>query len=121
MSEPTYERCIPCGESFRVDSDRFYGKFWCKACSRKFPGSLLKATVESSRYALKLHNGELICFMHAEFSGEFVHLTGISYDSEGPSDAFKLSAIEPAIRFERGVDIRVADVLWCADCQGESK
>jgi hypothetical protein len=50
--------------------------------------------VDPFKYSLRLRTGELMNFESAEFAGEFVHLaTGIN----------------------RGLDVRIADIVWCRD------
>jgi hypothetical protein len=96
------EKCVACnnGETDLMDGI-------CGTCRTKYPVSLLKALgVPSLYYAVGLRTGEIIRFSDASIHGEFAHVTGVEYgDGETISPRF----------CDRGIDIRIADIVWCAD------
>lgn len=98
----TQEECLGgCGAIVAHQwADFFSGA--CDACSKRYPPSLIKACVDPLDYALKLRTGEVIRFEVAAINGggEWVTLTNCSgLEHECP----------------RGVDVRISDIVWCAD------
>ena len=76
-------------------------EFFCEACKAKYPPSLLKAVQDPFNYACRLDTGEVINFESATIAGDYCTLEGIQ---------------QPAARlFERGLDVRVSAIVWCAD------
>lgn len=105
VSDSSPEPCPACN---RLMMPRSKEEF-CRNCQHKYPASLLKAAIDPFTYALKLRTGQVWYFEDAEIhGGDYVHLTGVTSD---PND---LDA-EAAHVFERGVDVRVSDIVWCAD------
>jgi hypothetical protein len=85
------------------------GEDLCRPCRLRYPPALLKATCDYFDYALRLRTGETIFFCSATIQGDFVHLTldGSICQHQGEP--------APPYPFERGVDVRAADIVWCAD------
>lgn len=105
-------KCVGCGTIKRVE-DPFDTTYVCDDCAAKFPASLLKSVVDYAfDYALQLRSGEVIRFQGARLHGEFVHLNGIQYRT-APGTAG--TTTKPRFPFDRGLDVRVADIVWCAD------
>ena len=75
-----------------------------------YPPSLAKAcTDDCFYYAMCLKNGVIIEFEGAVENGEWIHIPGEKI--RGCSSA----NIANGLCFERGIDIRVSEILWCAD------
>jgi hypothetical protein len=70
-------------------------------CPSTYPPALRKACCDPFTYALELSSGQCFRFASAEIiSPEWVHIVGGGADQLG---------------FLRGVDVRVADIIWVAD------
>jgi hypothetical protein len=89
----------------------------CFACRHRYPPSLLKAVSDPFDYALRLRTGEVIQFQSAELNGDYVTLTlhgglGDHADTYNPhgQDGPRLEYPCP-----RGVDVRLSEIVWCAD------
>lgn len=78
----------------------------------RYPPSLLKATEDHFDYALKLTTGEVIRFTEATIHGDYVTL-----HPEGGVDGrgFDPSLGNRQFSCPRGVDVRVDQIVWCAD------
>ncbi len=75
----------------------------CERCLLSLPPSLVKATHDPFDYALALRDGTEILFSEALIMGQFVRLTLLH--AERLFDHI----------MERGVDVRISDIMWCAD------
>ena len=86
----------------------------CDGCARRIPWSLIKAAGDTFDYALRLRTGEIFRFSRAVIQGEFVWIdldhSGDVYD--GPPQRQRLGVQNT---FPRGIDIRISDIVWCAD------
>ena len=82
--------------------------FICVLCTSTLPHSLIKATYDSFDYAMKLRTGEVIRFREAKIHGAFVTL---NIDQNGGTDKRHYNDFS----FERGLDVRLSDIVWCAD------
>lgn len=79
------------------------------------PPALTKACIDPFDYALRLRTGELIYFESASpMDGPWVHIAGVTHvaDVSGQRDG--------GCDFERGLDIRIADIVWVADAPNGS-
>lgn len=70
------------------------------------PPSLLKATQDYFDYALKLTTGEVIRFAQAKIHGDYVTLEPLF------GEPFKFHR---DYHCPRGVDVRLDQIVWCAD------
>lgn len=114
MATLTDTTCPRCGDSYTKESDEDFGQLVCGECRPLFPLSLLKATADPFDYALRLRTGEEIRFSTAEIHGDYVTIGGmVEKDGERPLDAEQNPKLQH--RFYRGLDIRVQDIVWCAD------
>jgi hypothetical protein len=75
------------------------------------PPALAKATVDPFTYALELRDGTVIVFMSATLHGEWVHLDEL----ENPSEISAQGKKTRPFTFDRGLDVRLADIVWVAD------
>jgi hypothetical protein len=119
----TFQSCARCAQPFplpsldtALDADHAV----CDSCRRFYPPSLLKAAEDCFDYALRLSSGEIIRFHSAKIHGDYVTLYGGdgSYDSQALVDCQQHSSM-PFI-FDRGLDVRVSDIVWCADAPSGS-
>jgi hypothetical protein len=111
----TPEKSSPCTvcRAPVIDGDRGSGPegcACCEACESKYPHSLLKAVVDDFHYSLQLRTGVVIKFSRAYIKGEFVHLTFDELYAKHLPFPF-----HPAKVDKRGVDVRLSDIVWCAD------
>ena len=83
----------------------------CRACAEQYPSSLLKACGDPFEYALRTSWGATIAFSEASVHGEWVHL---KLTMGADCDLIGYKSKRP-LGMERGVDIRVADIVWCCD------
>ena len=103
-------RCVFCDTPLELD-DLEASKV-CKICISKLPASLIKANFDAPfKYAMKLRDGSLVHFSAATIIGDWVHIVGTEENVQEivfePSDV-------PLTR-PRGMDVRIADIMWCAD------
>jgi len=112
--ESTATRCAACG---KVGEWTYETAYACPDCARKYPRSLLKAVSDPFDYALKLRTGEIIRFTQASISGDYATLYGDSLSYERPLDNEDNNLPYP---FPRGLDVRVSDIVWCADAPAGS-
>lgn len=81
---------------------------FCRACERRYPASLLKAAVDPFDYALGLRTGETVFFYELRIDGDYVHLTYYDFGHAEPDHTLQFGK-------ERGIDVRVDDIVWCCD------
>jgi hypothetical protein len=89
----------------------FEGSVVCPNCSRGLPGSLVKACQDPFDYALKLRTGEVVRFVEAEIDGAWVTLIGNGNGK--PNICEGVAGLD--YHCPRGVDVRISDIVWCAD------
>jgi hypothetical protein len=66
-----------------------------------WPLALIKATQDPYEYVLKLKDGDQISFTEAQYiSDDFVKLVSAKFGSQ---------------KFNRGLEIRVSEIVWVAD------
>lgn len=89
--------CELCGTA-----DAPEGAYGCTECLKRFPESLAKACSDEFDYAMGLKSGDVIRFRSARIDGDFVHLDGEEISG---------------LRYPcpRGVDVRISEIMWCAD------
>lgn len=79
------------------------------------PHALVKASIDPFTYAVGLRDGRVIVFKSCSFDADhvFVTLKGVeSHNIQAPADGYKR---DHSFTFERGIDIRIVDILWAAD------
>jgi hypothetical protein len=79
-----------------------YSRWECPECRQKYPMPIRKANSDMFHYALGLRNGSVFQFDSCTIRGDWVHLDAVTTDS-------------PDLPFDRGVYVRVEDIVWCAD------
>jgi len=77
------------------------------------PDSLDKATEDQFIYAVRLRTGELMTFSKARLNGEWVHLSDPDVITPDRLGARWDRGMEFVL--DRGMDVRLADIVWCAD------
>jgi len=82
---------------------------YCNSCAKRFPDSLLKATVDPFEYAMKLRTGETILFSEAALNGRWVTLT-----LHPANHSLAVRAGQPILA-PRGLEVRLDDIVWCCD------
>ena len=102
---PAREHCVVCCE--QLDPGRTVWPSgrqmaWCEACETKYPVFLLMAVADGLHCSLQLRTGVVIRFSSALIRGEFVYLS--TGHIQGPKSQ----------AFPRGIDVRVADIVYCA-------
>jgi hypothetical protein len=93
-------RQLGCQESQQHTAAACYG----------YPPALVKSCDDPFDYALGLRNGSVVRFERATPIGRhWVHLDGVTeYHPHDQAQALDYN-------FERGLDVRVADICWIAD------
>lgn len=89
-------------------------EFEARLAAMGYPPSLIKACRDPFDYALQLRNGPIIHFFAAYEHGEWVTLVfepAVDIHAPTPMGGYP---------FERGVNVRVADIVWCADAPNGS-
>jgi len=80
-----------------------------------WPDNLSRATWDTWFFAARLRTGEVVPFTHAEVegNGETVRLIGVAH-TKSDADGRPPGELSPDW-FERGLSVRVADIVWVAD------
>jgi hypothetical protein len=79
-----------------------------------YPPSLAKATIDPFAYALRLRTGETIHFSEAvELSEGWVRLRKEGLGTKDDLQASSADALP--YPFPQGLEVRVADIVWCAE------
>lgn len=109
IRQPT---CGRCGQPVRrpPDDDHAPPPAVCGQCAPLYPGSLLKAVDDSYAYALQLRTGSVICFERCVIHGEWVWLS-----TESTANWTELPGKDWWTVMGRGIDVRLSDIVWCAD------
>jgi len=105
--------CGGCGCKVIYAADEMGPGAVCKVCEPRYPPSLLKAVCDQFDYALKLRTGEVLRFQSAEIHGNYVTLTLIRPFLAAGADEFPQDDLPYLC--PRGIDVRVKDIVWCAD------
>ena len=80
-----------------------------------WPHALIKALTDSFDYALRLRTGELVFFSDAvALNREWVRLEFGNLYGHAPDDINR-EAITNKFPLDRGLEVRVADIVWVAD------
>lgn len=71
--------------------------------------ALVKACMDPFDYAMKLRTGEVLRFEHCRIiNKDWIHLTGVDRRDQ-------LKDVQIAYSAERGVDVRISDIVWVMD------
>ena len=101
--------CVCCGVKLGIAFDEGEWALPCPDCARKYPPSLIKACHDPFSYILCLRNGTTFEFSEAEVKGNWVTISSAfpdtALDGKTPDD----------LPFPRGVDIKLSEIIWCAD------
>src|ERR1019366_8850551 len=101
--------CVMCGVKVVIPnltdpnttySDRITASL-CTSCYLTVPKSLVKASIDEFDYALNTRDCLYVRFTSACIAGQFALLTVTSASSSHT--------------FPRGLEIRISDIVWCAD------
>jgi hypothetical protein len=112
-NDPVSETCVACGGLLSPPLREPWPTA-CPVCQDRYPPSLLKAAGDAFDYALRLRTGEVIRFETAEIHGAFATLRGTDHWVE---DHGRSRLPYPC---PRGLDVRVDDIVWCADAPNGS-
>ena len=84
---------------------------------RGVPRALAKSCVDPFDYLLKLRTGELFQYQSCEISHDckWAHLTQANLMAALGPNSSRCTPDEHSPPFERGVDIRIDDIVWVAD------
>lgn len=113
MNEADCTDCAGCRAPIRQSGD--LPEEFCPSCAGRLPPALRKACCDPFDYACGLRTGEVVRFNQAEVHGEWVTLRGMP-DSKGAYEAID-GMPYPC---PRGVDVRLADIVWVADAPNGS-
>ena len=100
------DTCVACGDGIYAEHEEW--EWVCGTCRAKYPASLIKSCGDMFDYALGLRTGEVIRYQEARIQGEWVHLRGSEKQGNAPVEGLQFPCC-------RGVDVRLADIVWCAD------
>jgi len=90
----------------------------CRPCALTVPPSLLKAAFDKCfDYALGLRSGHVIRFDGCQFHGQWVTVTLMDPNLEDwtGTDGVRAPVLGTRYTFDRGVDVRLDEIVWCAD------
>lgn len=113
MNIPKIITCVACGVKTPTASESDDFPEACPDCEDRLPASLIKACYDYFDYALSLRTGETIRFSEAKICGKWVHLTiNADLDSNDSNGS--------GFSLDRGLDVRLSDIVWCADAPNGS-
>jgi len=92
--------CYLCG------AVRETGLCGCKNCESRYGAVLIKAVGDPFDYVARLRSGEIVRFGQARINGEWITLMPMSYDT---------FADDLPYACPRGIEVRLSDIVWCAD------
>jgi len=104
----TLERCYCCGRPTVADAE-FLKDLACRRCRRRLPPALVKAVNDDFDYACRLRTGEIFRFTSASIHGEYATLV-LDPRAQSADSAFAVP-----YPFPRGLDVRIAEIVWCGD------
>jgi hypothetical protein len=114
--------CAVCGEAV-VRPSPAHDTHHCSRCAQRYPPSLIKACQDQPwDYMLRLRTGEVLRFEGAAIHGDYATITLRTDAFYGDPDGLareRKSTPLPAWMM-RGLDVRVADIVWCADAPNGS-
>lgn len=112
--EEIVEHCPMCGAGCAAEPNSSRLLAACSACLEKYPADLIKACSDPFDYALRLRTGEMIFFEYATVTGgDWVLIRGIR-EIEWPKEPQLTRCLYPPT-FERGVSVRLSEIVWIAD------
>lgn len=88
------------------------------------PYPLAKSCGDPFIYAMKLRSGEIVVYEEANIKGEWVNLSGIkefhqpslvAHPVPPPRTYPQLLDLNGPMTFERGMSVRISDIVWVAD------
>ncbi len=80
----------------------------CRPCALTVPPSLLKAAIDNPfDYALGLRSGHVLRFKGCQFHGAWVTIM--------LGEGVRSEPLGTHYTFDRGVDVRLDEIVWCAD------
>jgi hypothetical protein len=82
----------------------------------EMPPSLVKALDDPFDYMLGLRDGRIIHFYEASLCNNQKWVTLIGQDDVDGD--IEMTGVE--LGFPRGIDVRISDIMWCADAPGGS-
>ncbi len=78
------------------------------------PDALIKSLEDPFDYALGLKDKSVIFFSHAELlSEEWIKIFLAS--NQGRSEYFNISGLDVKFGLDRGLEIRISEIVWVAD------
>lgn len=83
----------------------------CDGCAKRIPASLMKACHDEFDYVACIAGIGVLEFSDAKIKGEWVTL------NRNSNHTFRDS---PPYSFERGIEVRLSAILWCADAPNGS-
>lgn len=86
---------------------------WCPNCTARYGTHLLKATVDPFDYAVRLTSGDLIYFAYASIDGDWVYLADQDIHRDDHHGMSPHPTPNPL--FDRGLQIHLSAIAWCAD------
>ncbi|MBY0506447.1 MAG: hypothetical protein K2X03_21190 [Bryobacteraceae bacterium] len=102
--------CVACGIELKTATPEA-----CERCSNIYPPSLLKACMDQFDYVCKLTTGDVIYFTHAKIHGDHCTLDGLAAAAN-----FSHAKSNLPHMFPRGLDVRISEIVWCADAPAGS-
>ncbi len=90
----------------------------CRPCALTVPSSLIKAAIDHPfDYALGLRSGHVIRFDGCQFHGQWVTVTLLDPNLEdwNVSKGIMGPVLGTPYTFDRGIDVRLDEIVWCAD------
>jgi hypothetical protein len=99
------------------DSPPRRGRGWPDICERhatRYPPSLIKAACDPYDYALRIVTGEVVYFYACTLHEDWVHIEALDGDLRRSLHA-EIKEADLSIKAERGLDIRLEHIVWCAD------
>jgi hypothetical protein len=89
----------------------------CRPCALTVPPSLLKAAFDYPfDYVLGLRSGHVLRFDGCRFHGQWVNVTlDGNFEDWAMPGGVRAPLLGTPYKFDRGVDVRLDEIVWCAD------
>jgi hypothetical protein len=87
---------------------------FCRRCMDRYGHHLLKSTIDPFEYAIRLTSGDLIYYQEAAIKGDWVVIPYDGFTARHHGEGVPPRATDNP-PWERGLQIHVDAIAWCAD------
>ena len=120
MEPQVSSRCDICGDVYPVEAGE--AGYYCPVCLDCYPPALIKATCDPFDYAVKVRDIGVLEFEHASIHGEWatIYPHGGTFNRPFHDQRYGHELQSLPYNMDRGLEIRVNDIIWIADAPNGS-